>query len=66
VLAALLPPGEVVLVVFARFPALHQDEVELVIGAIAGWLAGQVVKGGGFGLIRLQTLLVPVSSISKT
>jgi len=23
----------------------------LVIGAIAGWLAGVVVKGGGFGLI---------------
>jgi uncharacterized membrane protein YeaQ/YmgE (transglycosylase-associated protein family) len=23
----------------------------LVIGAIAGWAAGQVVKGGGFGLI---------------
>ncbi len=23
----------------------------LVIGAIAGWLAGQVVAGGGFGLI---------------
>jgi uncharacterized membrane protein YeaQ/YmgE (transglycosylase-associated protein family) len=23
----------------------------LVIGAIAGWLAGQVVTGGGFGLI---------------
>ncbi len=23
----------------------------LVIGAIAGWLAGQVVKGGGFGLV---------------
>jgi uncharacterized membrane protein YeaQ/YmgE (transglycosylase-associated protein family) len=23
----------------------------LVIGGIAGWLAGQVVKGGGFGLI---------------
>jgi len=23
----------------------------LVIGAIAGWLAGRVVKGGGFGLI---------------
>ena len=23
----------------------------LVIGVIAGWLAGQVVKGGGFGLI---------------
>jgi uncharacterized membrane protein YeaQ/YmgE (transglycosylase-associated protein family) len=23
----------------------------LVIGAIAGWLAGQIVKSGGFGLI---------------
>ncbi len=23
----------------------------LVIGAVAGWLAGQVVKGGGFGLL---------------
>ena len=23
----------------------------LVVGAIAGWLAGQVVKGSGFGLI---------------
>ena len=23
----------------------------LVIGGIAGWLAGQVMKGGGFGLI---------------
>ena len=23
----------------------------LVIGAIAGWLAGMLVKGGGFGLI---------------
>ena len=23
----------------------------LVIGAIAGWLAGQVVSGGGFGLV---------------
>ncbi|PKL78917.1 MAG: GlsB/YeaQ/YmgE family stress response membrane protein [Ignavibacteriae bacterium HGW-Ignavibacteriae-4] len=23
----------------------------LVIGLIAGWLAGKVVKGGGFGLI---------------
>ena len=23
----------------------------IVVGAIAGWLAGQVVKGGGFGLI---------------
>ncbi len=25
--------------------------VWLIIGAIAGWAAGQVVKGGGFGLI---------------
>jgi uncharacterized membrane protein YeaQ/YmgE (transglycosylase-associated protein family) len=23
----------------------------LVIGAVAGWLAGQLVKGGGFGLV---------------
>ena len=23
----------------------------LICGAVAGWLAGQVVKGGGFGLI---------------
>jgi uncharacterized membrane protein YeaQ/YmgE (transglycosylase-associated protein family) len=23
----------------------------LVIGAIAGWLAGQIVSGGGFGLV---------------
>jgi len=25
--------------------------VWLIIGAIAGWLAGQVMKGGGFGLV---------------
>jgi uncharacterized membrane protein YeaQ/YmgE (transglycosylase-associated protein family) len=25
--------------------------VWLVVGAIAGWLAGKVVKGGGFGLL---------------
>lgn len=25
--------------------------VFLVVGIIAGWLAGQVVRGGGFGLI---------------
>lgn len=25
--------------------------ISLVIGAIAGWLAGQVVKGGGYGLV---------------
>ena len=23
----------------------------LIIGAVAGWLAGQVVSGGGFGLV---------------
>ncbi|QDR79529.1 GlsB/YeaQ/YmgE family stress response membrane protein [Sporomusa termitida] len=23
----------------------------LIIGIIAGWLAGQVIKGGGFGLV---------------
>jgi uncharacterized membrane protein YeaQ/YmgE (transglycosylase-associated protein family) len=23
----------------------------LIIGAVAGWLAGQIVKGGGFGLV---------------
>lgn len=23
----------------------------LIIGAIAGWLAGQIMKGGGFGLM---------------
>ena len=23
----------------------------LAIGAVAGWLAGQIVKGGGFGLV---------------
>ena len=23
----------------------------LVIGAIAGWLAGQLIRGGGFGLV---------------
>jgi uncharacterized membrane protein YeaQ/YmgE (transglycosylase-associated protein family) len=25
--------------------------IMLVIGAVAGWLAGQIVKGGGFGLV---------------
>ena len=25
--------------------------VFLIVGAIAGWLAGQVMKGGGYGLI---------------
>ncbi|HLY58658.1 MAG TPA: GlsB/YeaQ/YmgE family stress response membrane protein [Stellaceae bacterium] len=29
----------------------HGIIVWLIIGAIAGWLAGLLVKGGGFGLI---------------
>ena len=29
----------------------HGIIVWLIIGAIAGWLAGALVKGGGFGLI---------------
>ena len=29
----------------------HGIIVWLVIGAVAGWLAGSLVKGGGFGLI---------------
>jgi uncharacterized membrane protein YeaQ/YmgE (transglycosylase-associated protein family) len=29
----------------------HGIIVWLIIGAIAGWLAGRLVKGGGFGLI---------------
>jgi uncharacterized membrane protein YeaQ/YmgE (transglycosylase-associated protein family) len=30
----------------------HDIVIWLVIGAIAGWLAGLLVRGGGFGLIR--------------
>jgi uncharacterized membrane protein YeaQ/YmgE (transglycosylase-associated protein family) len=30
---------------------LQQTLVFLVIGAVAGWLAGQILKGGGFGLV---------------
>ena len=29
----------------------HGIIVWLIIGAIAGWLAGRLIKGGGFGLI---------------
>ena len=29
----------------------HGIIVWLIVGAVAGWLAGMVVKGGGFGLI---------------
>jgi uncharacterized membrane protein YeaQ/YmgE (transglycosylase-associated protein family) len=31
--------------------AAHHIIVWLIIGAIAGWLAGMVVRGGGYGLI---------------
>ncbi|TCV97793.1 putative membrane protein YeaQ/YmgE (transglycosylase-associated protein family) [Luteibacter rhizovicinus] len=31
--------------------AAHGIIVWLIIGALAGWLAGLLVKGGGFGLI---------------
>jgi len=30
---------------------LYAIIVWLVIGAVAGWLAGKIVEGGGFGLI---------------
>ena len=29
----------------------HSLIIWIVVGAIAGWLAGTIVKGGGFGLI---------------
>jgi uncharacterized membrane protein YeaQ/YmgE (transglycosylase-associated protein family) len=32
-------------------PQLQAFIIWLLIGAIAGWLAGQIMKGGGFGLI---------------
>lgn len=31
--------------------ALEALVIFLIIGAIAGWLAGQIMAGGGFGLI---------------
>ncbi len=31
--------------------AIHGLIAWLIIGAVAGWLAGLLVKGGGFGLI---------------
>jgi uncharacterized membrane protein YeaQ/YmgE (transglycosylase-associated protein family) len=32
---------------------MHSESIFiwLVVGAVAGWLAGQFIKGGGFGLI---------------
>ena len=32
-------------------PELQFIIVWLVIGAVAGWLAGQIMTGGGFGLV---------------
>ena len=29
--------------------------VWLIVGAIAGWLAGLIVKGGGFGLLGISS-----------
>lgn len=31
---------------------LEQLLIFLLIGAVAGWLAGLIIRGGGFGLIR--------------
>jgi uncharacterized membrane protein YeaQ/YmgE (transglycosylase-associated protein family) len=31
--------------------SVHSLLVILIIGIVAGWLAGKVVRGGGFGLI---------------
>ena len=30
---------------------IESNIIWLIVGAIAGWLAGMVVRGGGFGLI---------------
>jgi uncharacterized membrane protein YeaQ/YmgE (transglycosylase-associated protein family) len=32
-------------------PELQSLIIFLVVGVVAGWLAGQLVRGGGFGLI---------------
>ena len=34
-----------------EFMGVEHIIIWLIIGAIAGWLAGMVVRGGGFGLI---------------
>jgi uncharacterized membrane protein YeaQ/YmgE (transglycosylase-associated protein family) len=34
-----------------KFMGVEDIIIWLIVGAIAGWLAGMVVKGGGFGLI---------------
>ena len=35
----------------ARMGAIEALVIFVAIGAIAGWLAGLIVKGGGFGLL---------------
>jgi len=32
-------------------PELQALIIWLIVGAIAGWAAGQIVRGGGFGLV---------------
>ena len=32
-------------------PGIEALVIWLIIGAIAGWLAGQIMTGGGFGLV---------------
>ena len=34
-----------------QFMGIESILVFLIVGAVAGWLAGLIVKGGGFGLI---------------
>ena len=38
------PPGNIIMTIEGII-------IVLLIGAIAGWLAGVIVKGGGFGLV---------------
>ena len=38
------PPGNIIMTIEGII-------IVLIIGAIAGWLAGVIVKGGGFGLV---------------
>jgi len=34
-----------------RIEALSDGVIAIIIGAIAGWLAGLIVRGGGFGFL---------------
>ncbi|NHB75752.1 GlsB/YeaQ/YmgE family stress response membrane protein [Rhodobacter calidifons] len=54
--------------------AIEALVITLIIGAVAGWLAGQIVKGYGFGLLGnivvgivgafLASLLFPYAGLS--